>query len=205
MKNVFTRSFNARMLPVFLLSLACTAVQAQDTNAPKTELGQFEAGIGVVIVKSTGDIGSVTAAGGVSVKCRESLDTSSGLKRQGLIITIAVTGDQTDTSIIDYDELDSLLSALDYLKSVNWSVTTLGSFDAFYTSRDGLRVAVYGNQRRLDNLGISLQSYHALRARVSFSPDQLAQFRGLIQQGKAKLDALRGVLEQVREVGGRRQ
>jgi hypothetical protein len=87
--------------------------------------------------------------------------------------------------------LDSLLSALDYLKNVNWSVTTLSSFDAVYMSRDGLRVSVYGNQRRLNDLGISLQINRAVKVRISFTADQLVQFRALIQQAKAKLDVLR--------------
>lgn len=193
MKTTTSRNVTVRLLAVVWL-LAAAAALAQDTNAPKTELGMFEARTGVVIVKSAGDIGSVgTSDGSVSVKCKESLDISSGLKQQGLAVTITGKDQQTETTLIDYDELDSLLSALDYLKNVNWSVTTLSSFDAVYTSRDGLRVAVYGNQRRLDNLGISLQSYHVIRVRIMFSPDQLAQFRGLIQQARAKLDALRAV------------
>ena len=191
MKIVFMRNLTARLMAVFLLLLAATSASAQDTNAPKTELDAFEDRTGVVIVKSIGDIGTVTASGSVIVKCKESLDTSSSLKQQGLAITLAVSGDQKDTTIIDYDELDSLLSALDYLISVNWSVTTLSSFDAVYTSRDGLRIAVHGSQRNLNDLGISLQSNRTVKVKISLTPDQLAQFRALIQQGKAKLDALR--------------
>jgi hypothetical protein len=191
MKNVLTLNFAARLMAVFLLLLAATAASAQDTNAPKTELDAFEDRTGIVIVKSVGDIGTITATGSVIVKCKESLDTSSGLKQQGLAITIAPNGDVKDTTVIDYDELDALLTALDYLTTVNWSVTTLSSFEALYTSRDGLRIAVHGNQRTLNDLGISLQSNRAMKVKISFTPDQLVQFRGLIQQGKAKLDALR--------------
>ncbi len=191
MKNVLTRNLAARLMAIFLLSLRATTASAQDTNAPRTELDAFEDRPGIVIVKSVGDIGTVTATGSVIVKCKESLDTSSSLKQQGLAITIAVNADVKDTTIIDYDELDALLSALDYLAGVNWSVTTLSSFDAVYTSRDGFRVSVFGNQRHLNDLGISLQSNRAVKVKISFTPEQLAQFRALVQQGKAKLDALR--------------
>jgi len=192
MKNVLTRNLAVRLMAVFLLSLGAAAASAQDTNAPKTELDAFEDRTGIVIVKSVGDIGTITAAtGSVIVKCKESVDISSGLKQQGLAITIAPTGDAKDTTIIDYDELDALITALDYLTTVNWSVTRLSSFEALYTSRDGLRIAVHGNQRTLNDLGISLQSNRAVKVKISLTPDQFAQFRALIQQGRAKLDALR--------------
>ena len=193
MKTTTSLNLTARLLAGFLLSITAAVAQAQDTNEPRTELGAFESRTGIVIVKSTDDIGSVTnATGNVSIKCRESLDTSSGLKQQGLAITITGKDQQTETALIDYDELDSLLSALDYLTTVNWSVTTLGSFDAVYMSRDGLRASVYGNQRRLNDLGISLQINRAVKVRISFTADQLVQFRAFIQQAKAKLDVLRG-------------
>jgi len=41
-------------------------------------------------------------------------------------------------------------------------------------------------------LGISLQINRAVKVRISFTADQLVQFRAFIQQAKAKLDVLRG-------------
>ena len=64
MKATTSRNLTARLLAGFLLSIAAAAAQAQDTNEPRTELGAFESRTGVVIVKSTGDIGTVGAADG---------------------------------------------------------------------------------------------------------------------------------------------
>ncbi len=174
---------------LFLAGAAC----AQDTNAPRTKLDAFEARTGVVIVRGSADIGTVTTASGtVSVRCRESTEASTGRKLQGLAVTITGKNRQSDTTIIDYDELDSLLSALDFLANANWSLTTLPSFDALYTTRDGLQAAAYSSQKRPGTLGASLKSSRAAYVRISLAPQEFAQFRGLILQARTKLDALRG-------------
>ena len=57
-----------------------------------------------------------------------------------MAVTLTGKDGQSDTTIVDYDELDSLLSGLGFLADANWSLTTLPSFDAVYTTRDGLAI-----------------------------------------------------------------
>jgi hypothetical protein len=182
--------FNSVLIAFCCGLLMAAAARAQDTNAPRTELDAFEAGIGVVIVRSSADIGAVTTATGtVSVKCKESVEASSGRKQYGLAVTVTGKDRQSDTTIIDYDELVSLLNGLDFLSKANWSLTTLPSFDAVYTTRDGLQAAAYTSQKRPGTIGTSLKSSRTTRVRISLAPEEFALFRGLIQQAKSKIDA----------------
>jgi len=92
--------------------------------------------------------------------------------------------------LVDYDELDSLLDGLEYLGTLDWSVTPLPSFDAVYTTKGGFRAAALGS-RRTGNIEFALRSVRGNTAPLLLSRDQLGQVRSLVQQGKAKLDSLR--------------
>ncbi len=180
------------ILLVLTSGLFAFAVNAQDTNAPRTKLDAFEAASGVVIVRGTADMGAVqTAAGSVSVKCKQSVETASGREQDGIAVTITMGAQVSDTTIIDYDELDGLLNGLNFLSSANWSVTALPGFDAVYTTRDGLQAAAYSSQKRPGTIGMSLKSNRVRWVRISLQPQEFALFRGMIQQSKSKLDALR--------------
>lgn len=181
------------VLLVLTYALFATAVRAQDTNAPRTSLDAFESRTGVVIVRGSQDMGtmSLVDGGAVSVQCRQSIQTPSGRAQDGLAVTI--TGKQggfSDTTIIDYSEIDSFINALAFLSGANWTVTTLPSFDAFYTTRDGLQAAAYSSHKQPGTIGASLKSARVRFVRISLSPQELANFTGMIQQAKARLDLL---------------
>ncbi|HZQ46958.1 MAG TPA: hypothetical protein VFC07_08105 [Verrucomicrobiae bacterium] len=185
--------FNAILITLGCGLLLAAATHAQDTNAPRTELDAFESRAGVVIVRGSSDVGAVTtAAGTVLVRCKESVEAGSGRKQHGIAVTLTGKDQQSDTTIVDYDELGSFLSGLDFLADANWSLTTLQYFDAVYTTRDGLQAAAYSSKQRPGTLGASFKSSRMARVRVSLSPQDFALFRGLIQQAKSRLDALRG-------------
>lgn len=191
-EKVNMNKYNPILTAVVCGLLLVGAARAQDTNAPRTELDAFEAGIGVVIVRGSADMGQVaTPAGIVSVRYKESVEISSGRKQYGLAVTITVKDGQSDTTIVDYAELDAFLNGLDFLTKANWSLTPLSSFDAIFTTRDGLQAAAYSSQKRPGTLGASLKSNRAVRVRISLPAQEFALFRGLIEQAKGKLDALR--------------
>jgi hypothetical protein len=191
MKLSLFKTLTVIVCGVFFMS----AVRAQDTNAIRTEMDAFESATGVVIVRASLDMGAltVTAGGTVSVKCKESVETTSGRKQHALEVTLIGKDSKADTTLIDYDELDALLNGLDYLSRANWSLTSLPSFDAMYSTRDGLQAAAYSSQKRPGTIGASLKSNRTVRVRISLTTDEFSVFRGMIQQAKVKLDALHGV------------
>ena len=191
--NNFMRKFNVILMVVVGWSLSVEgSARAQDTNAPKTKLETFEAQTGTVIVKGSALIGSVSAqTGTVSVKCKETIETSSGQKEYGVAVGLNERPGSGDTTIIDYDELDSFLDGIDYISKINPAAMSLPNFIAVYTTRGELRIAVYTSTRRPGTIQVALQSNRLGKTRVLLSTAQLAQFQNLIQQAKIKLDFLR--------------
>jgi hypothetical protein len=166
-------------------------VRAQDTNVPLTNLEAFEAQTGTVIVRGSALIGTISGeTGTVSVRCKESSAPGSGRKEYGVAVDLKEGNRPEDTTIIDYDELETFLSGIDYLSKANHAVTSLPNFDVLYRTGGGLRLDVYTSTKRSGVLQAALQSSRVNRARVLLSGDQLAHFQNLIQQAKSRLDLL---------------
>jgi hypothetical protein len=169
-----------------------TTVVIVDTNAPKTKLEAFEAQTGTVIIKGVAPIGSMFAqAGTASVRSKESKDAGTGRKEYGIAIGLKENNRPEDITIIDYDELDSLLDGIDYIIKINRTVSALPSFSAVYVTKGGFRVAAFSSNNRPGTIQAALQSSHTARSRLLLAPDQLAKFQALVQQAKNNLDTLR--------------
>jgi hypothetical protein len=189
------RRFIAIFVTVAGAWLLTGMARAQETNIwlpfPATKLEAFETNTDTVIIKATAPIGSVPAhSGEVGVRCREITDVGTGRRESGIIIDLTLGGELVDTMLIDYDELGALLDGLEYLGTLDWSVTPLPGFDAVYTTKGGFRAAAFGS-RRTGNIEFAVRSVRVRTVPLVLSRDQLGQVRNLVQQGKAKLDSLR--------------
>jgi len=182
--------------------LSCAALAAclltsrchgQTTNfVPQTKLEAFETNTGTVIIRGAGLVGNVSANNGtLAVRCEEITDAGTGHKEQGLVFGLREPNAQTEsTLLIDYDEIDSLLNALDFLNRVDWSVTSMPSFDAVYTSKGGFRMAAFSS-RRNGTIEFSVRNARLMEPPMLLARDQVAQLRQFISTAKGKLDALR--------------
>jgi hypothetical protein len=166
------------------------AARAQDsTNAPKTEIELFEEQTGRVIIKGFSDLGSVnTGAGVITVRCKESVDAVNGRKQYGIAIKFAGNDRSSERLVIDYDEINSLISSMDYLGKITYDATSLPGFEAVYSTKSGLRIVAY-SVRRQEGIQDFLQFGDSLR--ISLASDQMAQLEGLLGQAKTTLDSLR--------------
>ncbi len=175
-----------------LLSLPARA-QIQVTNVvpvPATILETLESATGQVIIKGSTPMGSISVNGAqITVICKEDVVASTGHKEHGVLVEISVNGQPDDKTVVDYDELDALLGALDYMNSVTWSVTSLSSFDVNYTTKAGLRVAVFSSKRS-GQIEFGLRSSRMWKSMI-LAPDQRAQFRSLLGQAKTMILSLR--------------
>ena len=152
--------------------LACAAT-AQVTNVPSTELETFEAQTGKVIVKATGQIGSLAVGAlDITVISKESMDAGTGRKEHGMAIEVAANNQFVWKRVVDYDEMDSLLNGMDYLSKIDSKVTALPTFVASYA------------------IQFFLQDYSTNSAKILITPAQLAQFQSLVEQAKKNLDSL---------------
>jgi hypothetical protein len=178
-----------------LLAFAFTAclVSARDSltnNLPPTRLETFESSTGTVIIKGTDDLGVVVGkSGGVIVKLRESRDVSTNRREFGVLVSVRENDQDEDTTVIDYDELEMFLKGLDYISKVDFSATSLGHFEAGYTTRSGLRATTYSS-RRTSNFEAVIVSNRLLRCRCPIAMTQLAEFRNIIEQAKTRIEQL---------------
>lgn len=168
-------------------------LHAQDTNAPRTRLEMFEAQTGAVIIKGAANAGTISTGGAaVSVLSRESRNTGNGQKAYGLAIEFKFNTGVQQTLVVDYDELDSFLSAVAYISRVDFSVTSLPTFDAVYTTRGGLQMTAHSSGKQPGSIHAVLRSDSAPQIKVPLTPELLAQFQTLLQQAKGTLDSLNG-------------
>jgi len=160
---------------------------------PATKLEMFETNTGTVLIKSAAVIGSMSISGGsVSVTCKEDAEPATGRKEYGIIIALALeqTPASEDRTVVDYEELDSLLKALDALATIDWSVSSLASFDAVYQTKGGFKIAAF-SVRRSGTVEHSLRSSRMTK-KIVITSSQWAEFRGLIDQARRKIEELRG-------------
>jgi hypothetical protein len=184
--------YHAILIAIVSWPLLAATSSAQVTNVypitPATKLEALEANTGTIIVKGVTVIGSLpTSTGTVTVLCKLDKDAGAGQKESGIRIDIGLTGLREEKLVIDYDELDSLLGAIDSLSKIDWTVTPLSSFNAVYTTKSGFRITASG-LRRLGVIEYSIAASESAK-RMMFTPAQLAQFSGLIAQAKKTLDS----------------
>ncbi len=180
---------------VLLASGSALVGRAEDTNVITlyTKLEAFENQVGKVIVKAYALIGTITAKTAViSVAFKESADVASGQKEYGISIGIKEENLAEYRIVIDYDELDSFLDGIEYVSKVEVTVTSLPNFHAIYRTRADFRVLAFSTNRQPGTLQTAIQTaYQPAGGKIVLPLEQLAEFKFLIREAKAKLDALK--------------
>ena len=189
------RKFNFVLIAAVGWSLLTVTTHAQCTNCclqlPKSKLEIFENKMDVVMIKGTAQIGVITAeAASLVVRCKEFTDLSTGQKEFGIAVVIRESEQVQETTIIDYEELDPLLKAIDFLGKVDRSVTALPGFEAVFTTRGEFQISTRSS-RQTGTIEAAVQSNRASKFKVMLTLEQLAKFRLLIEEAKNKLDSIR--------------
>jgi hypothetical protein len=183
-------------IPFALLTgclLAITA-RAQETVVvpapPKTRLEILETQTGTVIVKGTALIGTLTVgAGSLTVRCKEFKDVGHDRKEYGLSVTLKEGSRTEETILVDQEELEGLVAALDYLARADHTVTVLPGFDAAYKTRGELRIHTF-SRKSTGGVEAAVLGSLANKIAVALPMADLAKFRTLIEQGREKLDEI---------------
>jgi hypothetical protein len=185
-----------RFVLISLLFITCAASAAAQQNAPPpfeplTKLEALDTQIGAVVVKNYTYVGSVSGFSGiVMVTGYEFVDAQTGRKDYGLGIELRETGrsEREARAYVDYEELDALLRALDYISKIDKS-TSLENFEAQYRTRGELSVSTFirPNGSLQAEVGIGIFR----RATINISLGKLADFRKLVADAKAMLDKIR--------------
>jgi hypothetical protein len=191
MKSLFSLFFVILSLGIF-----SSPARGQETGEtelePRTKLEAFQARRGIVIIKGSSRIGLATGLDGTSIEIetRELRDAGSLAREYGITVEVREAGNpgRRSLSYIDYDEIDPLLKALEYLSKIDDSATQLTRFEASYRTRGDLLVSASSGRGGTITLAVSGGVF-----RIStslFKLEDLKVIRGLIIEAKNQLDAI---------------
>jgi hypothetical protein len=167
---------------------AC-AVHAQETNALKTEIENFEVRTNTVIVKGFGLIGSVSfGAGTISIRSKESSDLNGGGKVYGVALELTGQNPPRQFAILDEAELEPLANGLDYLAKITSDASALPAFEAEFKTRSGLRFIAFSS-RRQSNIQHFIQFDDC--PRISLNTDEMVQLKNLVGQALNAINDLK--------------
>lgn len=163
---------------------------------PRTRLEDLDDRYNSVIIKGFTSITTVDVRG-VRIDAIEMRDTgktppANGLLfAKGLVVVLREGGERPDDNraFIDYDEIDSLLSAIDAISRVDETATKLAGFEARYKTQGDLEISVFRQTR--SGRAVIMSTGICDRATTTLSLDDLAKVKAMIQEAKARLDEIR--------------
>lgn len=193
------------LLFVTILFIAgCASVQAQrrwqrlpaprdpQFYEPRNKLEDFDGRMETLLIKGRTWVGTVRAQNGSArieaIEIRDSLDSS---RATGVVITIVPSETNAPAeeirSLIDYDEIDKLVSVLDTMAKADEKVTKLVNFEERYRTRGDFEAIVY---RQISGAGAAaaIEAGFFDRVRLLMTVEDLTKLRWFIAQAKDKLD-----------------
>lgn len=163
---------------------------------PRTKLEDLEDRHGTVIIKGFTRITTVEVRG-VRLDAIEMRDTGKTMRSngvvvaKGLVVVLREGGERPDDNraFVDYEEIDPLLNAIDAIGRVDETATKLVGFEAKYKTLGDLEISVFRQTR--SGTAVILSTGICDRATQTLSLDDLAKFKAMVQEAKARLDEIR--------------
>lgn len=171
--------------PEFWRKVGCEPLE------PRTKLEALEDRHSTVIIKGFTRITTVDVRG-VRIDAIEMRDLGSAVGRaKGLVVVLREGGERPNENraFIDYDEIDLLLNAIDFVSRADESVTKLAGFEARYKTLGDLEIGVFRQTR--SGTAVTMTTGICDHATVNMSLDDLAKVRAMIHEAKTRLDEIR--------------
>ena len=177
-----------KILFYVLLILMYIPIYAQeiDSKESNSELVEFFSKDGVFLRKDFYDVGSI---GGIEFKNVIFTYVATGEKRGGMrISTSSSTGEKI--GIINGDELDKCIEALEYIKDVISQPVPENDVEFQYTSNDGMRIGAYVflnlGRTRMWRIFIQLNIYNK-DSSINLKPESMERLITIIKLSREKL------------------
>ena len=157
---------------------------------PRTKLEALDDRHSTVIVKGFTRITTVDVRG-VRLDAVEMRELGNVARAKGIVIVLREGGERpTDNrAFIDYEEIDSLLNAIDAIARIDETATKLAGFEAKYKTLGDLEIGVFRQTSR--GTAVIMTTGICDRATQTLSLDELAKVKAMIQEAKARLDEIR--------------
>jgi hypothetical protein len=175
------------------LPASLAAQPVVEAVAPPTKLETLLALDGVVVIRGSSRVGAVRGEPGflVTVANKEFTNASTGDRAHGITVEVKKVDrrDPDRTSYVDFEEVPSLLTGLEYMAKLDKSATSLDRFEADYRTKGGLLVTVYTTN---DVMKAAVTSGLGGTATVDLEFGEFQQFRQLLQSAYDSLKVIRG-------------
>jgi hypothetical protein len=157
---------------------------------PRNKLEDFEGRVETILIKGRHWVGTMRAQNGwARVEATEIRDSVTSATASGAVVTIRAEGGPAGEvrSLIDYDEIDALLRAMDLAAKASESITRLSHFEVRYRTKGDFEIMVF---KQLDNnvVAAAIEGGFFERSRLYLSIDDLVKVRWMIAQAKERLD-----------------
>ena len=170
--------------PEFWRKVGCEPLE------PRTKLEALEDRHSTVILKGFTRITTIEVRG-IRLDAVEMREMGNVSRAKGLIVVLREGGERPDDNraFVDYEEIDSLLNAIDVISRIDETATKLVGFEAKFKTLGDLEISVF-RQTRTGN-AVIMSTGICDRATVALSLDDLAKVKAMIQEAKARLDEIR--------------
>ena len=170
--------------PEFWRKVGCEPLE------PRTKLEALEDRHSTVVLKGFTRITTVEVRG-IRLDAVEMREMGNVARAKGLVVVLREGGERPDDNraFVDYEEIDSLLNAIDVISRVDETATKLVGFEARYKTLGDLEISVF-RQTRSGN-AVIVSTGICDRATTTISLDDLAKVKAMIQEAKARLDEIR--------------
>lgn len=162
---------------------------------PRNKLEDFDGRMETLLIKGRHWTGSVRAQNGsVRVEATEIRDARDSARATGVVLTLNPSEQSAPPgeirSLVDYEEIDKLIKAVDTMIKADDTVTRLSHFEERYRTRGDFEVIVF---KQLSGGGVAaaIEGGFFERVRLFLTLDDLSKLRWMIAQAKDKLDELK--------------
>ncbi|HET6980460.1 MAG TPA: hypothetical protein VFI24_29270 [Pyrinomonadaceae bacterium] len=157
---------------------------------PRTKLEAIEDRHSTVILKGFTRITTLEVRG-IRVDAVEMRELGNVARAKGLVVALREGGERPEDNraFVDYEEIESLLNAIEVISRVDETATKLVGFEARFKTLGDLEIAVFRQTAR--GTAVSMSTGICNRATTTLTLDDLAKVKAMIQEAKARLDELR--------------
>ncbi len=162
---------------------------------PRNKLEDFESRLDTVLVKGHTWVGTLRLQNGSArVEATEVRDTGNSTRATGVVITIVPAEPHAAPneirSLIDYEEIDPLVKAIDTVAKADETITKLTHFEVRYRTRGDFEAIVF-KQLSGGAIAAAIEGGFFERMRLLLTLEELTKLRWMIVQAKERLDEIK--------------
>jgi len=162
---------------------------------PRNKLEDFESRLNTVLIKGHTWVGTLRLQNGsVRVEATEVRDTGNSTRATGVVITIVPAEPHAAPneirSLIDYEEIDPLVKAIDTVAKADETITKLTHFEVRYRTRGDFEAIVF-KQLSGGAIAAAIEGGFFERVRLLLTLEELTKLRWMIVQAKERLDEIK--------------